>query len=904
MRLRPLLNKYAMSIRHLDSMFDPRSVVVVGASDRPASVGATVWRNLREGGFAGPRWAVNPHHTELAGEAVHPDVASLPEAPELAIVCTPPATVPGVIDALGARGTRAAVVLTAGLDAAQKQAMLDAARRHLLRILGPNCLGLLSPHARLNASFAHAGVRADGLAFVSQSGALVTSMLDWANGRGIGFSHFVSLGEHADVDFGDMLDWLASDARTRSILLYIESIEAPRKFMSAARAAARNKPVLVVKAGRSPQGQAAAASHTGALAGSDLVYDAAIRRAGMLRVDTLQDLFVAAETLAHFRGLPRGAEIDLLERLTLVTNGGGAGVMAADAAALAGVALAPLGEGVRAQLDAVLPPNWSRANPVDIIGDAPVQRYVQTLQALLAEPASGTLLFMHAPTAIVPSAEIAAALVPVAQGGRGRLLSCWLGDPAVQAARRTFHEAGIPTYETPEEAVRAFSLLVTYRRNQEQLIEAPPARAARVEPDMDRLRAIVDAVLADGRELLSEPEAKSLLAACGVPVVGTRVAGPSARDAAQAADAVGYPVALKILSPQVTHKSDVGGVALDLEDAAAVHDAAATMLRRVAHLRPDARIEGFTVQAMIRRPRALELIVGASVDALFGPVLLFGQGGTSVEVVADRAVALPPLNAPLARALIERTRIARLLKGWRDVPAADLDAVVSVLTAVSQLLADEPRVAEIDINPLLADAAGVIALDARVRVSASAPGGAAHFAIRPYPAELAETVEWQGRSVTLRPIRPEDEPQHLAFLERLDPVDIRMRVFYSRRSIERSELARLTQIDYEREMAFVATAGLPEGGEETLGVVRAVCDPDNRDAEFGIVVRSDLKGAGLGERLMRKMIAHLKARGTQRLVATVLKENARMLELAHDLGFAFDTVQPDAETRAIHLELA
>jgi acetyltransferase len=892
-----------MSIRHLDSLFDPRSVAVIGASERPHSVGATVWRNLRAGGFPGPCWAVNPKYKRLGDAPVFADVASLPAAPELAVICTPPATVPGLIEALGARGTRAAIVLTAGLDPAQKQAMLDAARKWLLRILGPNSLGLLAPHAQLNASFAHVAAAPDGLAFVSQSGALVTAMLDWAQGRGIGFSHFVSLGEHADIDFGDMLDWLASDVRTRAILLYVESIQAPRKFMSAARAAARNKPVLVVKAGRSPQGQAAAASHTGALAGSDLVYDAAIRRAGMLRVDTLQDLFVAAETLTHFRGTLQRAEIADRERLTIVTNGGGAGVMAADAAAQAGVELAPLGAGVKAQLDAVLPPHWSRGNPVDIIGDAPVERYVQTLQALLAAPASGTLLFMHAPTAIVPSLDIASALLPVLQASPGRLLSCWLGGSTLQAARSVFHGAGIPTHDTPEQAVHAFALLATYRRNQEQLMQAPPAHSALAPLDLARVREIVDQALGEEREWLSEPEAKALLAACGVPVVKTLVVAANADAAVAAAESIGYPVALKILSSQITHKSDVGGVALDLEDAADLHAAAGMMRRRVARLRPDATLEGFTVQPMVHRPQALELIVGASIDALFGPVILFGHGGTAVEVVADRAVALPPLNLPLAEALIARTRVARLLAGWRDVPPADRAAVAGVLTTLSQLLADEPRIVELDINPLLADAQGVVALDARVRISAKAPGGAARFAIRPYPAELMETIEWQGRPLTLRPIRPEDEAQHLAFLARLDPIDIRMRIFYSRRSIERSELARLTQIDYEREMAFIATAPLPEGGEETLGVVRAVTDPDNHDAEYGIVVRSDLKGGGLGGRLMEKMIAHLRARGTQRLVATVLKENERMLDLSRELGFVLDDEQPDGDTRHIHLML-
>lgn len=897
-----------MSIRHLDSLFHPRSVAVFGASDRPASVGATVWRNLKAGGFGGALYAVNPGREQVDGDRAWPSAAALPETPELAVICTPPQTVAGLVAELGERGTRAAIVLTAGQTAAQKQAMLDAARRHLLRILGPNCLGLLAPHLGLNASFAHRAAAPGPLAFVSQSGALVTAMLDWAAGRGIGFSQFVSLGEHADVDFGDLLDWLANDPATRAILLYVESIEAPRKFMSAARAAARNKPVIVVKAGRTSAGQQAAASHTGALAGSDIVFDAAIRRAGMLRVTTLQGLFDAAETLAHFRGAATGDEArdTRLDRLTLVTNGGGAGVMAADEAASRGVELAALSAATCEALDAGLPPNWSRANPVDIIGDAPVARYEHTFRTLLADPEAGTLLFMHAPTAIVPSAEIAAALLPLAQAAPQRLLACWLGDAAVAQARQAFQAASVPCYDTPEAAVEAFAMLLEYRRNQAQLLQAPPVGSAPVPPDLARVRAAIAPALAEGREWLTEPEAKSVLEAIAVPVAGTRIVGADADEAVAAAQAVGWPVALKILSPQITHKSDVGGVALDLADEAALRSAVAAMLARVRAARPDADLSGFTVQRMVRRPRALELIVGASLDPLFGPVILFGAGGTAVEVVADRAVALPPLNEPLARALVDRTRVARLLAGWRDVPAADRDALHGVLMAVSQLLAEVPEITELDINPLLADAEGVIALDARVRVDARAPGGAAAFAIRPYPAQLVEQLSWRGRPLTLRPIRPEDEPQHLAFLQKLDPVDIRMRVFYSRQSITRTELARLTQIDYEREMAFVATApaeGADGAPEETLGVVRATCDPDNDSAEFGIVVRSDLKGGGLGELLMRKLIDHLRARGTKRLVATVLRQNTRMLELARDLGFAQASEQPEADTWAITLPL-
>lgn len=888
-----------MSIRHLDALFAPASVAVIGASTRPSSVGATVWRNLRDGGFQGALYPVHPTHTELDGVPAFARVADLPQVPDLAILCTPAATVVPLITELGARGTRAAIVLTAGLDAGQKQAMLDAARVHTLRILGPNCLGMLVPHLGLNASFAPTGALPGELAFVSQSGALVTAMLDWAGSRGIGFSHFVSLGERADVDFGDMLDFLGSDPKTRAILLYIESIEAPRKFMSAARAAARNKPVIVVKAGRSAAGQQAAASHTGALAGSDAVFDAAIARAGMLRVDTLQDLFLAAETLSRFRD-------SRAEQLIVLTNGGGAGVMAADAAATEDVPLAPITEALRARLDAVLPAHWSHANPVDIIGDAPATRYVEALQALGKDDKSA-VLFIHAPTAIVPSLAIAQALLPLASASPRRVLGCWLGDAAVAQARALFRGAGVPDFNTPEDAVRAFSLLRIYRQHQHELLQTPPARASAQAVDLPRIRAIVDAVLADGRELLTEPEAKDLLAAAGLPVVATRVVPPDAAAARAAADALGYPVALKILSHAISHKSDVGGVRLNIGSAAELEQACATMLARVREQRPDAVVQGFTVQTMVRKKHAHELIIGASVDPVFGPVLLFGQGGVAVEVLADRALALPPLNTTLALAQIARTRVARLLRGYRDEPAADVDAIAQVLVAVSQLLADVPELAELDINPLLANHEGAMALDARVRVSALRPAGAANFAIQPYPQELVERWDWQGQAVTLRPIRPEDEPQHRAFLEKLDPEDIRLRVFYSRRHIEHSELARLTQIDYAREMAFIATRGGPDGAEEeTLGTVRAVVDPDNEDAEFGVIVRSDLKGSGLGHQLMQKMIDHLRARGTRRLVGTVLRENHGMLELARSLGFQ-ETVNPsdpgDHATRYVALGL-
>ena len=880
-----------MSIRHLDALFDPASIAVFGASLRPGSVGATVWRNLISGQFKGPLYAVNPKHRELDGRPVAASLADLPDAPELAVICTPPGTVAGLIEALAARGTKAAVVLTAGMDSAQKQRMLTAAQGHLLRILGPNCIGLLAPHKGVNASFSHIDALPGELAFVSQFGALVTAMLDWARGRGIGFSHFVSLGEHADVDFGDMLDYLASDPKTRAILLYAESIESPRKFMSAARAAARNKPVIVVKAGRSPQGQLAAASHTGALAGSDMVFDAAISRAGMLRVNTLQDLFLAAETLSRFR-------TNTSDSVTILTNGGGAGVMAADAAAQAGVALSELSGATREKLDAVLPANWSHGNPVDIIGDAPVERYVQALQILNEDSATGAILFIHAPTAIVPSADIARALAPLARPqplAPPRLMSCWLGDQAVAQARQEFQTAGIANFDTPEQAVLAFSMLVNYRRNQAELTEAPPAWIPAQRPDTARIKALIAAALSQGRTMLTEPEAKAVLDACGIPVVPTLRVASTAQAAMDAASGLGFPVVLKILSDDISHKSDVGGVALNLHDAAQVGEAAQAMLTRVQAQLPQARVQGFTVQTMVRRRHAQELIVGSTIDSVFGPVILFGQGGTAVEVMADRAVALPPLNVPLAKALVARTRVSRLLEGWRDTPAVNASALHGVLVAVSQLLAEVAEIAELDINPLIVNFEGSVALDARIRISAKAPAGADNFAIRPYPAQLEETVQWQARTLCLRPIRPEDEALHMAFLQQLDPQDIRMRVFYSRRTMARSELARLVQIDYAREMAFVALADDAQGKPETLGVVRAVTDPDNLEAEFGIIVRPELKGTGLGFLLMQKLINYLKAQGTQRLVATVLTENDHMLKLASSLGFKDDPTRDNGD---------
>jgi acetyltransferase len=888
-----------VTVRNLDRLFAPRSVAVIGASNREHSVGAVVTRNLLRGGFAGPVMPVNPKHRAVAGVLAYPDVASLPIAPDLAVIATPPAPIPGLVEELGRRGTRGVVVLTAvprqapgapGGDVTQ--AMLEAAGRHLVRILGPNCLGLIVPGIGLDASFAHVPAIPGRLAFVSQSGAFCTAVLDWARSRGIGFSHFVSLGNSADVDVGDVLDYLGGDPETQAILLYLEAVDEARKFMSAGRAAARNKPVIVIKSGRVSEGARAAASHTGALAGADDVYDAAFRRAGMLRVDQIDELFDAAETLAR-SPVVRG------DRLLIVTNGGGPGVMATDSLVARGGRLAQLSDAARAQLDAVLPATWSRENPVDIIGDAPGERYAEALRVLLAESAADGVLVLHAPTAIAPREDAARAVAQTVGAGPPRtVLTSWLGGAGAEPARRILREAGIATYETPEDAVRSFLHMVSYRRNQEQLMETPPSLPAGFAPRTDAARALVAQVAATGRELLNEPESKALLSHYGIPVVETRIAA-DAEEAARLAGEIGFPVAVKILSPQVTHKTDVGGVALDLATPAAVREAARAMGERLRASRPDAALAGFVVQPMARRPGAHELIIGAATDSVFGPVLLFGQGGTAVEVIGDRAVSLPPLNLKLAGELIGRTRVARLLEGHRGLPGADRGAICVALVALSQLVVDLGEVVEIDVNPLLADEHGVLALDARVRVAAA--GRRAEPAIRPYPSELEETVELpSGGRVVLRPIRPEDEPAHRRFFERLDPDDVYFRFFSMMREMPRSQLARLTQIDYEREMAFLAHA--PGAEDETLGVVRAIADPDNREAQFAIVVRSDWKGLGLGRVLLDKLIRYCRSRGTGELVGQVLAGNRPMRRLAQDTGFR-ERLDPDEGVVEVRLAL-
>jgi len=880
-----------MSTLNLKALFAPRSVAVIGASATPGAVGQVVLRNVIAGGYTGDIYPINPKYDRIGDRPAWRDVASLPAAPEMAIVCTPAATVPAIIADLGRRGTRAAVVLSAGFGdegdtPPTRRQLLEAARPWGLRILGPNCIGFLAPRARLNASFAHMDAAPGSLALVAQSGALCTAIIDWARDNGVGFTHVVSLGDMIDVDFGDMLDYLGSDGHTRGILLYVESITAPRKFLSAARAACRNKPVIAIKAGRNAEGAKAARSHTGAMAGSYAVFESAFRRAGILNVHTVQQLFDAAESLALAKPL-RG------ERLAILTNGGGPGVLATDALTDHGGTLASLIDDTTTKLDAVLPRAWSRGNPVDIIGDADADRYGRALGLLAADPTVDAILVLNVPTALAASADSAAAVIAAAGGIRQPILTCWLGETTAKTARQRFAAAGIPSYETPHVAIRAFLDMIGNRRNQELLMQTPPSIPEDFAPDLAAARVPIATALNAGRDLLTEVEAKSLLAAYGFPVVETHCV-TDAEAAVAKAKTIGYPLVLKILSPDISHKSDIGGVALNLETAEAVRQAARGMLKRVRAAMPAARIDGFSLQRMVQRPRARELIVGAATDPVFGPVILFGEGGTAVEVLGDKAIALPPLNLHLARDLISRTRIYRLLRGYRDQPAADMDAIAMTLVRLSQLLIDLPEVVEADINPLLADQNGVIALDARVRVRAATGRGADRLAIRPYPKELEETLTLKtGESLCLRPIRPEDEPAHKRFIESLDAQDVYFRFFAHVHEFTHTMLARFTQIDYDREMAFIATRTGADGEPETMGVVRAVADADNRQAEFAVVVRSDFHHHGLGHALMQAIIRYCRNRGTGRLVGPMLKNNRGMIELARGLGFIIENPPDD-----------
>ncbi|HEY7229378.1 MAG TPA: bifunctional acetate--CoA ligase family protein/GNAT family N-acetyltransferase [Pseudolabrys sp.] len=882
-----------MSTYRLDRLFSPRSVALIGGSTRKYSVGGAVLRNLRQAGFGGAIGLVNPHHTTIEGITAVKSIDDLAVCPDLAIIATPPPIVPELIAGLGSAGCAAAVILSAGLGhgpGSLSEAAERAARANGLRIVGPNCLGIIVPGQKLNASFAASSPGPGDLAVISQSGAIAAGLIEWAASRSVGFSAVVSIGDQLDVDFGDLLDYFALDRGTRAILLYIESIKDARKFMSAARAAARTKPVIVVKAGRHARAAVAAKTHTGSLAGADSVYDAAFRRAGLLRVSDLDELFAATETLGHVKYLGG-------KRLAILTNGGGIGVLAVDRLmdlGNTGDVLASIGPEAMARLNAALPAIWSRANPVDIAGDADATRYAAALDALLADEANDAVMVMNVATALASPTDAAAAVAESFRSYKNSAVSpkpifaVWVGDRG--EASKKFEAAGIPHYPSETNAVAGYGHLVRHREALEMLMQMPPSLPENFVPDVATARRVIAGVLGARRSWLDPVEAEKLLRAYSIPIAPVVPASnpEEAADAAMPFLNNAQLVALKIYSPDIIHKSDVGGVRLNLASASDVRQAAAEMLERVHAANPAARLWGVTVHPMIVRPMARELIAGIADDPTFGPVVVFGRGGTAVEVINDKALALPPLDLKLAQELISQTRVSRVLKAYRNVPAADEVAVALILVKLAQLAADVPEIREVDLNPLMSDHSGAIVVDARIAVAPLEQAGRRfpghpRFAIRPYPKEWERSCHLpNGTAVLVRPVRPEDERLYAAFFARVTPDDLRLRFFTLIKEFSHTFIARMTQLDYARAMAFIA---LDQASGDLLAVARLHANADYDKVEYAILVRSDMKGLGLGWLLMQTLLEYARSEGLRRIEGQVLKDNTTMLKMCRELGF-------------------
>jgi len=888
---------------YLNRLFAPRAIAVVGAGEKPESVGGCVLRNLQRDGFTGPLYPVNPHHETVYGLPCHARVGEVDAPIDLAIIATPADTVAQIVRECGAHGIGVAIVMSAGFGEAgpegrQRESVLQGCARSFgVRVLGPNCLGMLRPSRHLNASFSRNSAVPGRLALVSQSGALCTAILDWAEPRRIGFSAVVSLGDAADVDFGDVIDFLALDRETSSILLYIEGIHHPRRFLSALRSAARVKPVIVVKAGRHEAGSRAAMSHTGALVGGDDAFDAAMQRAGVVRVDSIDRLFSAAQILAEHPG-------DAGNRLGIVTNAGGPGVLAADRAADLDVSLPALEPETLARLEPQLPPGWSRSNPVDILGDAPPARYAEAVSACLESRSLDGVLAILTPQAMSEPTQAADVIIDARGRTRKPLLACWMGGARVAEARQRFFASRLPHFGSPEAAVEAFSYLVQRRRNRELLLQVPGPRARREEPDVDAARDLIEAALAEGRGTLSESESKAVLAAFGIPTHPPRGAATEA-EALEHATALGFPLAMKVDSPDIPHKSDVDGVRLGLANRHDVRDAWRQITASARAHRPDARLRGVTLEPMHTAPHSRELMVGIVRDAVFGPVISFGSGGTAVEIVHDRAVALPPLNGFIADRLVAGTRVARMLDDWRNLPAIDHAALRHVLIAVSELVCELPEVIELDINPLVASPAGVSAVDARIVVerapASTVPYG--HMAIHPYPAHRHDRFTARdGTEITIRPIRPEDAGIEQAFVRELSDSSRYARFMASLHELSREMLVRFTQIDYDREMALVAVTER-DGHEVQLGVARYTITPDGESCEFAIAVADEWQGTGLGSRLMRGLMDAARDRGLHVMEGETLSNNEPMRTLAEYLGFSIRTSPEDPGVVLMHRDL-
>lgn len=879
-----------MSQRGLEALLRPKSIAVLGASEKPGRAGFLMMRNLLAGGFSGPILPVSPRYQAVCGVLSYPDVASLPLTPDLAILCTHAKRNLDLLTALGERGCKVVIILS---SRSEQFAELKACAQHYhLRLLGPNSLGLLAPWHGLNASFSPLPINKGKLAFISQSAAVANTVLDWAQQREMGFSYFVSLGDSLDIDIDDLLDFLARDSKTSAILLYLENIHDARRFLSASRSAARNKPILVIKSGRSPQAQQLLQRHLlqwhHGQQGMDAVYDAAIQRAGLLRVQDTYELFTAVETLSHMRPL-RG------ERLCILSNGAAPAAMALDELLYRNGKLATFSEESTTALHLVLPDFIHVGNPLDLRDDATPERYSAAITTLLDSQDYDALLLIHAPSAVAPSTESAAALIQtIQQHPRGRhitLLTNWCGEYTSLEARRLFTEASIPTYRTPEGAVTAFMHMVEYRRNQKQLMETPVLPVG-LNTNTAAVHQLIQQALQEGSTQLDTHEVQPILQAYGLHTLPTWIADDSA-EAVYIAEQIGYPVALKLRSPDIPHKSEVQGVMLYLRTASEVHAAADAMFDRVQQAYPQARIHGLLVQSMANRAGAQELRIVVEHDAIFGPVIMLGEGGVTWHTEAQIAVALPPLNMALARYLVLNALKKGKIRTRSTLRPLDIIGLSQLLVQVSNLIIDCPEIHRMDIHPLLAAGDEFTLLDVSLQIGAFTGDAQARLAIRPYPQQLEQLMTLKdGSSCLFRPILPEDEPLLKSFIGRVTKEDLYYRYFSEINEFSHEDLAYMTQIDYDREMAFVAIREV-DSLTEIIGVARAISDPDNIDAEFAVLVRSDLKGLGLGAKLLDKLILYAREQGLVRLVAITMPNNRGMITLAQKLGFTIDVQLED-----------
>jgi acetyltransferase len=885
----------------LDAIFAPRSVAVIGASEQEHTVGRILFANLCTG-FKGLVYPVNPNHAEILGRRAYSSIGAIPEKVDLALVATPAATVPGVIDECVSAGVQAAIIISAGFrehgaEGAELERQVAAhLRRSGMRVVGPNCLGVMSPHIGLNATFAQTIARPGNVAFLSQSGALLTAILDWSLREQIGFSSFVSTGSMLDVGWGDLITYLGDDPHTQSILIYMESIGDARSFLSAAREVTLSKPVIVLKAGRTEAASKAAASHTGALTGSDAVLNAAFRRCGVLRVDRISDLFYMAEVLSR-QPRPRGP------RLTILTNAGGPAVLATDSLIAGGGELTPLSSQSIEALNEFLPAHWSHGNPIDILGDADSERYQRAAEIAFADPQSDGLLVILAPQGMTDPAKVAEGLKPHAKAHGKPLLASWMGGATVAAGQAILNTAGIPTFPYPDTAARAFDFMWRYAYNLRGIYETPVLADEPEEESEERQRVqeMIEKARGSGRTLLTEFESKQLLAQYRIPTVKTRIA-TSEEAAARIAAQIGFPVALKLHSETVTHKSEVGGVKLNLSDAQAVREAYRSIAASVSARAGREHFLGTTVQPMVK-PDGYELIVGSSTDSQFGPVVIFGSGGLLVEVYRDRSLALPPLNTTLAQRMMEQTRVFTALSGVRGRKAVDLQALEALLVRFSRLVVENPIIKEIDINPLLASPDRLLALDARIVLHGPEVSAAQlpRTAIRPYPVQYASPWTLKdGTPVTIRPIRPEDEPLMVKFHQALSERSVYLRYFYAAKLEQRvahERLVRMCFLDYDRAIALLADHIAPDTGEhEILGVGRMSRLHAKNSAEVAVLVRDQYQRRGLGIELLRRLIQVARDEHIHTVEAYVLYENIEMQKLMQKVGFR---ISPSEEPSAL-----